>query len=266
MQTGIRSRFGVSAFACLPRASTSIMTDSYRTIDEVKVISERDNLYRTIDEMARQMQLLSATVREVKFFFGKFKVADGGQGNPSLVVANGADAVSAAWAVANARSTVEELNTLTNSAFEMVGWKSNSSHVQEASSSSQGGSAPPPAPSQLTRSPSSASSGPSERELAPGPPPPPSLLPQCCWRAQGMSLHEFWKHAEEKQIVDDPDDPAQRFVRLDDGRTYCLLCFKAADKGHLTSNGHMNRTLRPKQYLHDAMASVEPHVGMSRML
>ena len=81
MQNGIRSRFGVSAFACLPRASTSIMTDSYRTIDEVEVISERGNLYRTIDEVARQMQLLRGNLREVNVFFDKLKVADGGQGN-----------------------------------------------------------------------------------------------------------------------------------------------------------------------------------------
>ena len=80
-----------------------------------------------------------------------------------------------------------------------------------------------------------------------------------------MSLREFWKHAEEKRIVDDPDDPAQRFVRLGDGKTYCLLCFKAADNAHLTSNGHINRTFAPNAYLHDAMASVAPHVCMSRM-
>ena len=114
MQNGIRSRFGVSAFACLPRASTSIMTDSYRTIDEVKVISERDNLYRTIDEVARQMQLLCVTFGEVKFFFDKYKVADG---------EHGADAVSAAWAVANAGSTVEELNTLTNMRARWGPWR-----------------------------------------------------------------------------------------------------------------------------------------------
>ena len=53
------------------------MTDSYRIIDEVKVISERDNLSRTIDEVARQMQLLCVTLGEVKFFFDKYKVADG---------------------------------------------------------------------------------------------------------------------------------------------------------------------------------------------
>ena len=106
------------------------MTDSYRTINEVGVMSDRENLYRTIEEVARQLQLLRANLREVNGFFDKFKVTD---------EANGADAVRAAWALTNACSALEEVNTLTNSAFEMVGWKSNASHVEQASSSSQGG-------------------------------------------------------------------------------------------------------------------------------
>ena len=80
-----------------------------------------------------------------------------------------------------------------------------------------------------------------------------------------MSLREFWKHAEEKRIVDDPDDPAQRFVNLDDGRTYCLLCFKAVDNAHLKSDGHIRRTRAPRAYLYGAMANVAPHVCMSSM-
>ena len=167
MQNSIRSRFGVSAFACLSRASTSIIMDSYRTINEVGVMSERENLYRTIEEVAQQLQLLRGTLREVNGFFDMVKVTDVGQGTASLAVANGADAVRAAQALTKACRGLEELNTLTKTAFEMVGWKSNASHVQQASSSSQGGPPAPPAASPLPRSPSLASLGPSEWELVP---------------------------------------------------------------------------------------------------
>ena len=104
--------------------------DGYRITNEVGVMSERETLYRTLEEVARQLQLLRANLREVNGFVDKFKVTD---------VANGADAVRAAWALTNACSALEEVNMLTNTAFERVGWKSNASHVQQASSSSQGG-------------------------------------------------------------------------------------------------------------------------------
>ena len=102
------------------------------TIDE-------DKLYRAIDEIARQVQLLCAILGDVKFFFRKFKVADGDQGNPSLLVGNGADAATVACAVANACSTVEKLNTLTNNAVEMVGWKSNASSSMKRKCGEQAG-------------------------------------------------------------------------------------------------------------------------------
>ena len=94
------------------------MSNGYGTTDE-------DNLYRIIDEMAVKAQKLCATLGDVKFFFREFKVADGDQGNPSLLLGNGADEARVAWAVANACSTVEKLNTLTNNAVQMV--KSNAS-------------------------------------------------------------------------------------------------------------------------------------------
>ena len=81
--------------------------------------------------VTQQLELLKDNLKEVNVFFDKLMVADGGQEN-AWVVANAASAVSAA-------NAVEELNTLTNTVFKMVGRKADASDVQEASSSSQGG-------------------------------------------------------------------------------------------------------------------------------
>ena len=198
MQNVIRSRFGalacVGAFVYLPRTSTSSMTDSNKTIEELEAM------------VTQQLEVLKSNLGAVNVFFCHM-VAQSGQENV-WVTAHAAYGESAA-------RVLDESSRDTKALFKLVG--------KESSSSSEGGPAPPPAPSPMAASPSLASSGTSEWEL------PPSgdwsewqqrstQLPKRCWKAaRGMTGNDVCAYLEKHHMLTDENDPEQWFVRLDGG-------------------------------------------------
>ena len=226
MQTVIRSRFGafacVGAFVYLPRTSTSSMTASNMTIEELKAV------------VMEELQELNGHLGIVNEFF-KY------MGQENVWVTN-----HAAYCQSAAR-VVDLLRRHAEAVFKLVG--------NESSSSSEGGPAPPPAPSPIAVSPSVVSFGTSEWELVSSGnwsewQPRVTQLPKRCWKAsRGMTGKDVRAYLEKHHMFTDENDPEQWFVRLDVGTTYCLLCNKGADDKHLASQTHQDRCSAPGWYL-----------------
>ena len=226
MQTVIHSRFG--AFACLgsfvylPRTSTSNMTASNMTIEELKAV------------VTEGLQELNGHLGTVHEFFGHM-------GEVNVWVTYYAAKVESAVRV------VGHLRRHTEALFKLVG--------NESSSTSEGGPAPPPVPSSIAVSPSVVSSGTSEWELVSSGnwsewQPRFTQLPKRCWKAsRGMTGKDVRAYLEKHHMFTDENDPEQWFVRLDVGTTYCLLCNKGADDKHLASQTQQDRCSAPWWYL-----------------
>ena len=137
MQTVIRSRFGafacVGAFVYLPRTSTSNMTASNMTIEELKAA------------VMEELQELNGHLDIVNEFF-KY------MGQENVWVTNHAAYCQSAATV------VDLLRRHAEAVFKLVG--------NESSSSSEGGPAPPPVPSPVAVTPSVGSFESLEWELA----------------------------------------------------------------------------------------------------